>query len=199
MPDNEIATFERLRAAWRSQGAPVADHLNPGLDDAALDDAETSSGLLLPVEMRRWWGWHDGVRRRVAGTALGPESRVGAGSWDLLSLDEALRHRALMIQLTEEFEEEDEVFWRREWLPVVYYDGSYLFVTCGEPRTDHGEVRRWTRIPDDPDTVRAASWSEAVTVFADLLESGGHTYDPETERWEGPPRPHGDARIRGLL
>ncbi|MET8152352.1 SMI1/KNR4 family protein [Actinoplanes sp. NPDC049668] len=199
MPDteDELVAFERLLASWRSHRAPVADHLSPGLGDGELDAVERSTGLVLPLEMRRWWGWHDGVRRRVPGSRLGPESRLGV-AWDFLSLSEALQARARLIELTEEFVEDDEVRWLPEWLPVVSYDSSYLFVACAAPRADRSEVRRWDREPDDPYTVRASSWTDAVTVFADLLESGDYTYSTETERWDGPERPSPDAHVRAL-
>ncbi|MCO8275271.1 hypothetical protein M1L60_32285 [Actinoplanes sp. TRM 88003] len=45
--------------------------------------------------------------------------------------------------------------WWPEWLPVVRYDGSYLFVVCGVPRTSHSAVHRWDDVPDDPYTVQA--------------------------------------------
>lgn len=185
MPDNDdLVVFERLRSAWQTHRAPIADHLAPGLTETELETIEASAGLVLPAELRRWWGWHDGVQRRIAGTSLGPESLLGAGPWELLSLAEALRYRDLMVQLTEEFEEDDEVRWLPEWLPVVHFDGSYLFATCGAPRAERSEVRRWTKVPDDPYTVRAPSWTAAVETFTGLLESGVHP---------------ADGRLRGLM
>jgi cell wall assembly regulator SMI1 len=59
---------DRLAALWRAQGAPIAQHLAPGLTSAELDGYERSSGLTLPAELRQWWGWHNGVNRAVPGT-----------------------------------------------------------------------------------------------------------------------------------
>jgi hypothetical protein len=42
-------------------GAPIVDHLQPGLSDEQMDELTAPLGLSLPVEARRWWGWHDGV------------------------------------------------------------------------------------------------------------------------------------------
>ncbi|WP_250031840.1 SMI1/KNR4 family protein [Paractinoplanes maris] len=188
--ERDIDVFERLRASWLSHRSPIVDHLRAGLTTEELDAVEASSGLVLPVEMRLWWGWHNGVEPDVPGT------RLGAGPWDLLSLADALKYRARLITLTEEFEEDDEVRWLPEWLPVVRYDSSYLFVTCGEPRTGHSEVRRWDDVPDDPYTVQSPSWTAAVTVFAEQLESGDYTYSTEESRWYGPARrPAGVARL----
>lgn len=104
-----------------------------------------------------------------------PEARVGAGPWDLLSLADALKRRAWLVELTAEFVEDDEIRWLPEWLPVVRYDSSYLFVTCAAPRADRSEMRRWDDVPDDPYTVQAPSWTAAVTVFAEELEGGDYT------------------------
>ncbi|WP_164842368.1 SMI1/KNR4 family protein [Actinoplanes solisilvae] len=197
--ENGVVVFEQLRHEWMNHRAPVADHLRPGLDDSELDAVEASTGLVLPSEMRRWWGWHDGVQRRVPGTALGPESRLGAGGWDLLSLSEALAHRASLIELTAEFVEDDEVRWLPEWLPVVGYDSNYLFITAGAPRAPHSSVRLWARTPDDPYTVRAPSWIAAVAVFTELLRGGEYTFDPSSERWNGPERLPADPNARKLL
>ncbi|MCO8275272.1 hypothetical protein M1L60_32290 [Actinoplanes sp. TRM 88003] len=82
-----VDVFERLRAAWLRHQSPVVDHLRAGLTTDELDAVEASTGLVLPVETRQWWSWHDGVVPDVPGTTM------GAGPWELLSLTDALKYR----------------------------------------------------------------------------------------------------------
>lgn len=66
--------LDELEFRWREQGAFVANALRPGLSDDDIDRLTEPAGLTLPLEARRWWGWHDGADPQIPGIAaeLGP-------------------------------------------------------------------------------------------------------------------------------
>jgi hypothetical protein len=57
-------------------------------------------------------------------------------------------------------------------------------VTCAPERADVSAVRRWTKIPDDPYTVRAGSWTAAVAAFAGVLEDRYFHFRADIDAWD---------------
>jgi cell wall assembly regulator SMI1 len=180
------ALLEELETLWREQGAPIADQLAPGLSKEQLDEYERANGLTFPAEIRRWWGWHDGVRRLLRDMRAEPGSMLGVGSWEFLSCAEALGERALMLQVAPreggpEIDDEDlDVYWRPTWLPVVVFNADRVFVDCADAAP---AVRIWHRAPDDVDTARADSWTDAVAFWVRLLRERYYFWSREQNRW----------------
>src|SRR4051812_25385178 len=79
--------LDRLEAAWRRNRAPIADSLAPGLLDDQLDELSQEIGVL-PLELREWWGWHNGVSQVSQGAPKNFE--MGPGGWEFLSLELAV-------------------------------------------------------------------------------------------------------------
>jgi cell wall assembly regulator SMI1 len=179
--------LDRLEALWRDQGAPIADQLAPGLSHEQLDEYERASGLTFPAEIRRWWGWHDGVRRRLPDMRYESGSLIGVGGWEFLSCAEALAERTLMLEVAPREgdpaadDDEVDVFWRPSWLPVSTANTALVFVDCVDAVPT---VRIWHKVPDDVDTARAQSWTGAVAFWVRLLAERYYFWSPEHNRWQ---------------
>jgi cell wall assembly regulator SMI1 len=173
------ALLDRLETLWRDQGAPIADQLAPGLTDEQLDGYERTSGLTFPAEVRRWWGWHDGVRRQFPGTREEPGSVIGVGGWDFLSCDEVLAERAFMLDVASRTGD-DDVYWRPTWLPMLVSHADLVFVDCADPAP---MVRIWHQAPDDLHTARARSWTDAVAFWVRMLAERYYLWSPDDGRW----------------
>jgi hypothetical protein len=175
----------RLEAAWRAQGAPIADHLAPGLTEAEIN-SRIPADLPMPAVARRWWGWHDGT---TAGIWSGNPSAIGIGGWSLMSLAESLNWRAM---LTAEIDPPDfpddpgewEGQWAPWWLPIVHYDGATLFLDV-KTATPDGDtpVHLWGKIPDAIFIVRFPSLGELVARWSSALEEGYFRWSPELADW----------------
>lgn len=76
---------EQLKQRWILQGAPLVEHLRAGLGVTEIDALTSPLGLRIPIEARRWWGWHDG-----AGGGTDPLlGKLGPGR-EFLSLSQAV-------------------------------------------------------------------------------------------------------------
>lgn len=182
------AVLDRLVNAWQTQGAPIATALAPGLSSVELDDYERRSGLSLSGELRQWWGWHNGVRGAESGPDAGVDHRLGAGSWDFLSLDEALAERSVMLTVAGEgISGDDELFWRPSWLPVVSANSHLLFVECAGDTGWARPVRQWASVPDDPFAPFAESWTALVRIWGQAIEDGYFTWSREDHEWVSEP------------
>jgi cell wall assembly regulator SMI1 len=177
----------RLQAAWRAQGAPIADSLAPGLSDSELDAATTEAGLDLPGDLRRWWGWHNGAVDGV--DSLG--AAVGV-TWYLLSLPEAINERATRLSWndTPDFPDDEgdwEGQWAPWWLPVVKFDAACLFADLRAAAADGSvPVHVWSEVPDDVFSVIAPDWGVVVRGWAEGIEQGHFRYSTADGQWEVP-------------
>jgi cell wall assembly regulator SMI1 len=171
----------QLEAVWREQGAPTAEQLAAGLSDDELDRYERVAGLTFPAEIRRWWHWHDGVRRRFPDAREEPGSVIGVGHWDFLSCAEALEERAVMMRTAPRTgDDEVDVFWRPTWLPMLTSNADRVFVDCARALPT---VHIWHKVPDDLDTVRAESWTDAVAFWVRMLTERYYFWSPEEGAW----------------
>jgi cell wall assembly regulator SMI1 len=178
----EDESLNRLKTAWRSQGAPIADNLAPGLSAAEIDAYEAEHGLVLPAELRQWWGWHDGA---VTGKASGGPSAVGAGPWTLMSLAEALDERSFQLDMNDRPFDPDD--WDGEWspsfLPVVTVGNAWLFADLSASDGDRAPIHLWGHAPDNIFTVAAPNWADVVTTWTRSIEAGVFTWSRAEGRW----------------
>jgi hypothetical protein len=180
--------LDRLEAAWRAQGAPIADYLAPGLTETEIDSL-IPADLTLPAAARRWWGWHDGTTK---GMWSGDESAIGVGGWNLMSLAEALKWRATLMAENDppEFPDDPgdwEGQWAPWWLPIVYYDGATIFLDANAATPDgDAPLHVWAKVPEDVFSVRFDSLGELVGRWASALEEGYFRWSPETAKWITP-------------
>ncbi|GIF26087.1 hypothetical protein BJ973_003357 [Actinoplanes tereljensis] len=176
----------RLEAAWVAQGAPIAGDLAPGLGDARLDELLAVDDLVLPAELRLWWGWHDGVG---SGVWNEPVSRLGAGSWAFLSLGEALEQRRSEISMGGGSFPADPGDWAGQWapwwLPVAVAGSAYLFADLSAVGLE-APIHLWAQQPDDVFTVQFPSFGDVVAGWADGLERGYFVWSAERNEWDIP-------------
>ncbi|WP_433792049.1 SMI1/KNR4 family protein [Actinoplanes sp. CA-252034] len=180
--DDDLA---RLEAAWRSQGSPIADELAPGLTDARRAELEAETGLVLPGELRRWWGWHDGVREGCWVS----ESRIGAGAWLFLSLEEAIEAWRERVEWSGSFPENRENWngeWAPWWFPVVSGHTAFLFADLSSATDDAVPIHLWAQQPTGVFTPVVASFGEVVRGWAEGIERGFFVWSQEDEEWDIP-------------
>lgn len=171
----------RLEHAWQRQGAPLIDHLRPGLAPDQIDELTAPLGLELPAEARTWWGWHDGVSVELtARFHLGP-------SLPFFSLEQAaslcrrFREQALRV-----WGERADEWWRPSWFPITDRVGA---IRC-ECAVAHGaETPIYWADSHDYDaegltTPKVDSFGTMVDWWLEALDAGAWSYDREAGRWQ---------------
>jgi len=153
-----------------------------------LDRWEQENGILLPPELRVWWGWHNGAASEPPGGV--PYSRtVGPGSWEFLSLEDATAARSWRLGMNRRVYSGDPDDWQGDWadawLPVATSDGYCLFVDCSTVTpTGTVPVRNWDHTPDDVFTPCAVSVSQMVDLWVYVLEEGYSMWSAEIGNWQ---------------
>jgi len=160
--------LEKLEAQWQRHGAGIADALAPGLPQDQLDELMAPLGLTLPVELRAWWGWHNGT---TADPNDSYTRNIGPG-YDYISLEEAIVHyRQARALWPAPVDRDPEQYWHQTWLPVLILasHGQGIYVDCvvpvGEPTPLYLRSREW----DDYLRPRAASFTEFIAACVDAL------------------------------
>ncbi len=197
------ADLETLEARWRDRGLPIADHMAPGLTDAALDAVASEFSLGLPEELRTWWGWHDGlVGTRDTQNDARVWERYPGGSV-LLTSSEAItvarNHRALSEELEEPGEWEADDWWKTSWVPFVEtLEGAAMLCETAKATKNGCPVayHHWGTTTDSLDGPHplASSLGELVRWWIGLYDCGAFYEDTRTGRWhfrevEGRPGP----------
>jgi hypothetical protein len=156
----DLDLLQRLEAAWRAQGALIADALAPGLTDAEIDHL-TAAGLQLPAEARLWWGWHNG--------ATGTTSQSDDIGHDVIiySLGQAL----------EEFRNDlggGGELAPASWLPLAQVTGGLLCIDCTP-----AEIAPVHRVDWQTGfTPGTDSMGELVERWLEMYEAGAWTWNP---------------------
>ena len=117
----QLKHLERLLA---DRGAPVVQRLQPPASAEALADVEAHLSRPLPLELRQWWGWHDG-------TDIKPHERAVRGligpSFIFLRTERAIKITRKRRADAEEIAPEDpDSLWGGTWLAI----GSHGMVAC---------------------------------------------------------------------
>jgi hypothetical protein len=171
----------QLEDRWRNMGAPIVDHLQPGLSDKVMDELTAPLGLRLPHEARVWWGWHNGV---PADAVRRHDQRTVGVTWPYLPLAEAVELCAGWRTLSDEFEGYGEPRWfDPRWLPITSeYPEAILVCDCGTEPSEPSPIRRITP-PEgqSPPTPVCASFDELVTRWIEALDCG--VWQRQPERW----------------
>jgi hypothetical protein len=190
----DIQLLDALEARWRAHGLPLLDRLRPGLTDDEMDTLTAPLGLRLPLEARRWWGWHDGVSSADVYNAR--EREVGVGM-QFLPLGEAVElYRSLRTVILEDhlagaFEPDPEGWWARAWFPVTERSGP-IVCDCSVPEGEVTPIRilDWGALIKQVKIPRARSLGEVVGWWIEAFDVGawGYTkqwvYEPELLREE---------------
>lgn len=174
-PRLTLELLARLEGRWRDIGAPIAQHLRPGLSAERIDEIVAPLGLTVPAEARVWWGWHDG-----ASASTRPDGEPFPGWWfpslgAAVSQAEWERREAVALA----GEDAEKLLWRASWLPVATdIGGNHAALDCAAP-------------PDEPSPVyyadreggaekfepRAASLGLMIQWWIDAIDSGAAHFD----------------------
>jgi cell wall assembly regulator SMI1 len=170
-----LAGFEARIVA---QDALAARLLRPGLADDQIDALTAHLPFAVPVEIRTWFGWHDGVNTPPDGHA-----RLPCG--ELYPVSMALSEReSLLAQPIPDALREFRNF-RPTWLPIRGGGGPYIVVESDVRPEDVSPVRTvdfWTEYVWED--VRAPSIANMVELWNQLIDDGYWRYSPTLGDWE---------------
>ena len=176
------AQLERLEALWAEQGAPLVDHLRPGLRDDQIESQLRPLGLLLPSEAALWWKWHDGV-------PSGQPDVMGGSYFRFLTLADAIGEYHASRQVAERAArspDEADRLWHPSWFPITNTgSGGVIACDCSVPTGAATPIRavHWGH-KEDSDVPVAQSLGQMVGMWIDALERGAWRYDTGLGRWE---------------
>jgi hypothetical protein len=176
--------LDRLDQLWREQGASIAHYAAPGLTDAEIDALAASAGIVVPPELRLWWGWHNGVLEHGVEEF---EASTIVTYLDLLSLETALEIRAANLALPTYPDDPvlGDWYWRESWLPVIGSGNPALYVdTNTVTEAELSPVYRfdamWERGWNVPVT---SSFTAAVATIVRVIEERCFGWSEQDSAW----------------
>jgi hypothetical protein len=181
LSSEQLAHLEEL---LRERGAPVVPRLQPPATPGALASVEEHLGRALPLEVKRWWEWHDG-------TDIKPDERAVRGSigpsFIFLRTEWAIEDSQWRRSEAEEIAPEDpDSLWSTSWLAI----GSLGKVACDcavGVDAPAPILKVDPHLVDEMGAVAARSFGEMVRWWIEALEAGAWIYEPEHDRWERKP------------
>jgi len=177
-----LTQLKRLEALWREQGAPLVEHLRPGLGDVEIERQLRPLGLSLPSEAALWWKWHDGVQGGQPGI-------IGGSYFRFLTLADSVRQYHTSRQVAEtaaRTDDEVDRLWHRSWFPITDTGyGGVIACDCSVPGGAATPIRsvHWGS-KEDSDVPVAESFGQMVAWWIDAIERGAWRYDADLQRWE---------------
>jgi hypothetical protein len=173
--------LEQLKEKWRQQGAPIPDHLRPGLSDDEMDSLTAPIELTLPTEARTWWGWHDGVdiHEGYPAAQLGPRH-------DFYTLEHAVGQYRFVREMWHDIDPDKiDYWWRPTWFPITFGNG-YIRFDCDVPSRAPAPIY-WTHSHDHDHHglthPRVPSFGVMVDWWLDAFECEAWRYDADAGRW----------------
>ena len=157
-----------------------------------MDAATEAIGLRLPLEARRWWGWHDGA---APSATDGPAAQLGPGK-SFLPLGDVVKECETARQVQRQAWGGDlGPHWREGWLPL-YPSSRPIVFDCSGGYEDPVPVRSF--FYEDPTAGQegVASIGDLILVWIDALDAGAWRYDESTKRWESDWRKLGPSVVR---
>ncbi len=134
------SSLQELESFW-SNDPDLSRRLRLGRSPSDVLAALADLGLSEPPwTLQEWFGWHDGC----SSTDI-HESRAGAASWSLLSLEGATRRYAFLLAdarawLAAESDDLVEAGWGPAWFPLLINgSGDTLAVDC-DPKARPGAI-----------------------------------------------------------
>jgi cell wall assembly regulator SMI1 len=182
--------LDDLEQQWQIQGAPVLEHLRPGLAGPETDAIVAPLGLRLPVEARTWWSWHDGANTKGGPAVL---RTIGAG-FEYLPLAEAAEQyrlcREASVQAAETARQagpasEPEYWWAPHWFPVTLTGyGGVVACDCSVDSGGPTPIRMvwWAGRESFAEPV-AQSFGQMVSWWIDALKTGVWRYEEGPKQW----------------
>jgi hypothetical protein len=178
LSDGQLTHLEELLG---KQGAPMVSRLRPPATPEALAAVEEHLSRPLPLEVKQWWGWHDG-------TDIKPDERAAQGSlgpsFIFLRTERAIEVSQWCRNEAEDIAPEDpDSLWRKTWLAI----GGLSEVACDcdvEADAPVPILKVDPHLVDEVGAVAARSFGEMVRWWIEALETGAWFYHPEHNRWE---------------
>ena len=185
-PSRLAALLAEYEVILEGLGAPVAETMSPGVDSIEVEAKLASRGLLCPVEIAVWFGWHNGVHK-VDGRRWG-----GIPLFLPHYLDEALHVYDLnRRELERSFAEGVDYEWAtygagEGWIQLDPLSES-IAVECVRGGAAPPRVR-WANIdfadPNFKSKFRAVSLCTAVSSWIDSAQNGAFTWLDKEQRWK---------------
>lgn len=163
----------RLEQRLREWHAPIVDHLRPGADRTAVEQALRQIGVSATEEMFELWAWHDGTD-----AGAGPDGHFGGrpenlliGGWHFMSLDDA-------VSTYRELRDSPDVeeFAPASWMPTLdFIDAPMLCAETDPSSRHHGAlfiIDGHADLPAKPPRPLARSLLEFVGFLLLIFDAG---------------------------
>jgi cell wall assembly regulator SMI1 len=170
-----------LEALLRKREAPIVPRLQPPATPEALAAVEGHLGRPLPLEVRQWWGWHDGTD--IAPDELAVQGTIGP-SFLFLRTERAIDLTRECRADAEDIAPEDpDALWKKNWLAIATLDR--MACDCAvEADAPVPILKVDPHLVDEVGAVAARSFGEMVRWWIEALEAGAWVFDTERGRWE---------------
>lgn len=160
--------LERLRAAWITAGAPLAEHLAPGLPEGETRELLSREMGGAPDELVTWFGWHNGHDFPNGTPRWYTDS--GISEFDLMTLDECFVELKVNRDIAREAPW-GRNWWRGDYFPLLRGRGGESVVAITSRESGTCRVKYWH--PEFPDCEPAAdSVAALVTRWTDRIGAG---------------------------
>jgi cell wall assembly regulator SMI1 len=187
-----LLSFELLDAlelGWRSAGWPGIEGLNPGLTDEEIDAMTEPIGIRLPVDVRTWWRWHDGIS---APAGLPGQPVFGAAGRWYPSLSAAIREYSRMRDLAARAVDDEipgrttqEAWWPQQLFPITATSAGTVTACDCSVRAHAPSPVHTVDFHDGPaGPPRAASLGTVVSWWIMAIDTGAWWYDRDEQRWD---------------
>lgn len=169
------AMLERLDEFLTRHGAPIADGLRPGATARALDAAERELGFPLPLEVRTWFAWHDGVDEDGVERTDLPNGLIPC------TLQQALAGRQQWLGPQPPLPA--DLGYRPAWLPVTQAGNGHLAADCSGTGADRPAPIWFLETAEAWNEPRLPSLTAMVELWLVMIDRGYWRYDAEEEDW----------------
>jgi len=164
------AALNRLDDLWRDVDPEFAAKLAPGLSSDELDAVEAQVGLTFPVELRAWFGWHNGMREWGNGGLFVQNKLLTIAN--AVEAYEFLVEGALEITEGTSWKPED-TYWGLSWFPFMGADATFDGIDCsGDPSAAAPVFQTYKE--GDPSRV-SDTLAEVVEWWFELFDAGAYT------------------------
>jgi cell wall assembly regulator SMI1 len=177
-----LIQLRRLETLWIEEGAPLVEHLRPGVARGELERLLGPLDVRLPTEARLWWEWHDGV-------PSGQPRDMGGAAFFFLTLADAVDQyqASRCIATTAAVSDEERLrLWDPCWFPIsITGYGGVITCDCSAPDGAPTPIRLIDWGHNEQSNVPVArSFGEMVAWWIDAIERGAWRYDSDLECWE---------------